>query len=211
MSTIRLISIDKELCSAWRVEFKDTHDVDIIEGDYFSVESDVMVSPANSFGFMDGGLDKLISEKLGWHIQEKVQKFIHENENYTGELLVGDSFVVPTEDERWEYLMIAPTMRVPMILPKNTINPYLTSKAIFSSFIPMVTHIGIETINIPGLGTGVGKVPAKICARQMKMAYDEVWQDNPFIPKSWAEAQTHHKRLTTLSAFDMFKDLQFEE
>lgn len=208
--TIRLISIDKELCSAWRVEFNGVPDVEVIEGDFFSVESDVIVSPANSFGFMDGGLDKLISEKLGWHVQEKVRDMIHDNVNLVNELLIGDALIVMTGNDSFPYLICAPTMRVPMRLPQNTINPYLASKAIFREF-GYLTTLGVETITIPGLGTGVGKVPVKICARQMRMAYDEVWRGKKFIPKSWAEAQTHHKRLTTLSPFDMFKDLQFEE
>ena len=33
-----------------------------------------VVSPANSFGFMDGGLDYKLSERFGWALQERLQR-----------------------------------------------------------------------------------------------------------------------------------------
>jgi O-acetyl-ADP-ribose deacetylase (regulator of RNase III) len=74
----------------------------------FSVEADAMLSPANSFGIMDGGLDKAIRDVLGPSIEDKVRARIVERHH---ELPVGLAEVVPTGDSRWPLLVCAPTMR----------------------------------------------------------------------------------------------------
>ena len=47
---------DDSLGEAWRTHFRERPDVQIIHGDITTVNCDAVVSPANSFGFMDGGL-----------------------------------------------------------------------------------------------------------------------------------------------------------
>ena len=70
-----------------------------------------MVSPANSFGFMDGGLDLAIRDALGYGVQKAVQEIIRERHH--GELPVGAAEVVETGHASWPFLVVAPTMRVP--------------------------------------------------------------------------------------------------
>ena len=71
---------------------------------------------------MDGGIDLLYSHRLGWHVQERLQKLI--KEKYHGELLVGQAEIVETDNQQIPFVISAPTMRVPMIL-KDSVNPYL--------------------------------------------------------------------------------------
>ena len=52
-----------------------------------------IVSPANSYGYMNGGFDAAISDYFGWNFQEKVQQYI--KDNYYGEQLVGTFSPVP--------------------------------------------------------------------------------------------------------------------
>jgi hypothetical protein len=47
------------------------------------------------------------------------------------------------------------------------------------------------------MGTGVGRVPAEICARQMRVAVDEFLLEGYRMPTSWAEASERHQRLYT--------------
>lgn len=114
---IQLIDWNEEMCSQWELHFKDSNDVMIHCGDFFSLETDCVVSPANSFGYMDGGLDMAISDKLGWQVQEKLQKQI--KEKYFGELLVGQAELVETDFAEIPFCISAPTMRVPMIWGKK--------------------------------------------------------------------------------------------
>lgn len=70
--------------------------LDAVEGDIFDYPADAIVSPANSFGFMDGGIDLAYSERFGWHVQALVQSIIMQD--YDGELLVGQATTVETGD-----------------------------------------------------------------------------------------------------------------
>jgi hypothetical protein len=60
---IQLIDRNKEMCEQWKLQFNDCNDVIIHNGDFFSLKTDCVVSPANSFGFMNGALDLAISKK----------------------------------------------------------------------------------------------------------------------------------------------------
>lgn len=180
---IQLIDQNKEMCQQWLLYFKDCKDIMVHQGDFFSLKTDCVVSPANSFGFMDGGLDLVISEKMGWHLQDKLQVQIIEK--HDGELLVGQALLLETNYEAIPFLIVAPTMRVPQTLDK-TVNVYLATKAILRL---LKNEPRITTVSISGLGTGVGKVPYEVCAKQMKQAYDEIWLNQYAFPNSWQEAK----------------------
>jgi hypothetical protein len=47
----------------------------------------------------------------------------------------------------------------------------------------------------PGLGTGAGEMPAGLCARQMRAAWDEVEGGQPFRPAGVNDALVQHYRL----------------
>ena len=65
----------------------------------------------------------------------------------------------------------------------------------------------LQSVIIPGMGTGVGRVPPELCARQMRQAYDDVFV-NPAPYKTWRDAQIKHQLLTTPPEF--IRDLQNE-
>src|SRR5882762_8628181 len=108
---VLLVDRGSELVRAWRTAFADRADAEVIEGDYFARPAAAMVSPANSFGIMDGGIDAAIRDALGFAIQQRVQRAIVERHH--GELPIGCAEVVETGDPRWPHLVVAPTMRVP--------------------------------------------------------------------------------------------------
>jgi O-acetyl-ADP-ribose deacetylase (regulator of RNase III) len=187
---IILAAIEDELVEAWRVVFdpQTEVEVEIYPGSLFDLHVDAIVSPANSFGFMDGSLDYLISQNLGWHLQEKLQKIIQEE--HAGELIVGNAQIIETDNARFPYLVSAPTMRVPMVLAGNSINSYLATKA---AFYEAKKNKKIDSIVFPGMGTGVGMVPPYLCAIQMLQAFKDVLY--PSFPKSWRESQVKHIHL----------------
>jgi O-acetyl-ADP-ribose deacetylase (regulator of RNase III) len=191
---IQLVDKKPEMCKFWRMYFRGIDNVIVSEGDFFALSTDCVCSPANSFGFMDGGLDLLISLKIGWQVQEKLQKQIREN--YHGELLVGQAELVETDFPEIPYVISAPTMRVPLIL-ENTPNVYLSAKAIF---LLLKKHEDkIKTVTISGLGTGVGRVPFELCAKQMRLAYNDV--NNMNFPDTWKIAQERHYYLCDSNLF----------
>jgi len=195
---IQLVDRNQGMCDAWTTEFMDCEDVIIYCDDFFAPKTDCIVSPANSFGFMDGGLDGVITRRLGRQTETNVKTAIANRP--MNELLVGEALVVETGNKEIPYCISAPTMRVPMIL-KGTPNAYLAAKATFNLLKDLkesedwINGIKIEKITISGLGTGVGQVPYEVCANQMKMAYDEVWLGKFGAPKTWFDAQQRHQML----------------
>ncbi|MEO6862111.1 MAG: macro domain-containing protein [Microcoleus sp.] len=195
---IVLAAAEDELVRAWAKTCGNIENVKIYCGSIFDVKCDAIVSPTNSFGFMDGGLDLAISEYFGNHVQERLQKLIQTRHH--GELLVGVAEVIDTYHDEIPYLIAAPTMRVPTILTE-TVNVYLATRAILTlvkyGTVPdgtPVKHI-IETIAIPGMGTGTGKVPPDICAHQMKVAIEDILLSQYKFPESWLHAQKSHHLL----------------
>ena len=196
-----LCDTNPDLCEEWHKVFDGNGDFKIICGSAFAVPDrvDAIVSPANSFGFMDGSFDYFLTQRFGLCVQEYFQDAITRSP-YTGELLVGQVLPIPTHDRTIPYVLAAPTMRVPMILGANTINPFLAFKAIVQYWIH--GEVSLENIVVPGLGTGVGKVPYKLCAEQMLRAYKAIIRK--YRPSTWHEAVRWQLELTNQE----FRDLQ---
>lgn len=207
---IILVDFQEPLIEAWQNTFNGSHDVIIKRQSIFEVQCDAIVSPANSFGYMDGGLDLRISQFFGWHVQQRLQDLIRSKHH--GELLVGQAEIVHTEHAKIPYVISAPTMRVPMILGQTTVNIYLATRAILLLVKYGVFEDGtqinrvVKIIAIPGMGTGVGRVPPLVCARQMKIAFEEVVEEKYRFPNSWREAQMRHQLLYS----EQFRDIQYE-
>ncbi|MBO9728308.1 MAG: macro domain-containing protein [Chitinophaga sp.] len=183
-----LIDTNPKLVAAWRESFADVPHVKIIEGDITKLKTDAIVSPANSFGFMDGSLDYAISERLGWQLEKELQQRIKHLPE--GELLVGKAMVLETNDPDIPYLISAPTMRIPTNFNIDTsINAYLAMKAIL---IAADGDERIQMVAIPGLCTGVGRMQPVICARQMRYAYDEIVAGKKQDFANFGEAQKYH-------------------
>lgn len=170
-----------------RNEFRDYQKVLIKIGDILDQQCNALVSPANSFGFMDGGLDLQISEHFGWDLERKVQDII--KSNHSGELLVGQAEILPTEREDIPYLISAPTMRIPMVLPENSINVYLSTMAVLNSIENFnKDQIKIKSVAMPFMGTGVGGMKYTTASRQMRIAYDDIILGKLTFPEDLGEA-----------------------
>ncbi len=210
---IILTSVEDGLADAWERFCGDLTFVTVHRGSIFDLSCDAVVSPANSFGFMDGGIDMLYTQHFGWHVQERLQEAIREG--HYGELLVGAAEVVETDNPDLPFLVAAPTMRVPTIL-RDTVNPYLAARAalllVKHGIFSQGTYAGekiadyVGSIAFPGLGTGVGRVGPNTCARQVRAAIDAVLLGREVFPLSWVDAQHRHQGLYT----DRVRDLQQE-
>ncbi len=173
-SKLILIDRSQSLVDQWKAQFADCPEVEVLVGDYFQRPADAIVSPANSFGIMDGGLDLAIRDQLGFIVQERVQAVIVAKHH--GELPVGCAEIVPTNDSRWRYMVAAPTMRVPESVA-FTLNAYLAFRAILvavENFNKASGRREIDSLVCCGLATGIGKVPPARCAAQMRVAYQQL-------------------------------------
>ena len=141
-----------------------------------------MVSAANSYGRMDGGIDRHITDYFGQQLMDRVQAYIIEH--YFGEQPIGSSFIIPTLHHKHPFLAHTPTMRVPEPIA-YTDNVYHGMRAtLLAVHNHNLSHDQkIQRIACPGLGALTGQVPFEKVARQMERAYASVLE--PFTDLSW--------------------------
>lgn len=195
MSPPRLILVDPmpELCKAWKEHFERLPHVSIVLGRFEELPAfDCIVSAANSFGLMDGGIDAAIIRFFGAGLQRAVQRRILEE--YLGEQPVGTSMIVETGHAAHPFLAHTPTMRVPMTISR-TDNVY---RAMWALLIAVRRHnqtsdrpIGV--VACPGLGTRTGRVPFPEAARQMALAYRNSLE--PPGALDWAVAERRQREV----------------
>jgi len=169
-----------EIASILAKVFEGMQEVEVLHGNILKIWADAIVSPANSFGDMGGGLDKAIDDFYKRQAQQRVMNEIREN--YLGELPVGKAITLKMDSMQFPYLIVAPTMRIPGKL-HNSINAYLAMRAILVELI-MQNKKGIKNLRhvaIPALCTGIGGMPYQEAADQMLTAYKNImlsaWMD----------------------------------
>lgn len=124
------------------------------KGDLTKIVCDAIVNPANSYGFMGGGVAGAIRSVGGIKIErEAVSK---------APIPVGKAVVTTGGNLPCKFVIHAPTMEKPA-MRINVENVRMATRAAFE----ICKKHGIKTIAIPGMGTGVGGVPAKQAAEVM--------------------------------------------
>lgn len=138
---------------------------------------DCLVSPANSFGIMDGGIDALIRNEIPG-VEERVRLSI--DVRFDGQQPVGTSILVPG-NEKFKFLAHTPTMRTPRPIPAAVV--YDVFRALILEVINNPQY-NIKTIACPGLGTATGRVSPEEAALYMHLAYQSFSHE---IPANWNE------------------------
>lgn len=169
---ITLCDHQPELVREWQAHFRDHPGVVVRLGDLMDIDADAYVSPANSYGWMDGGIDlELRARFIAGDIETKVQRAIA-GAGFGGILPVGQALIVETEDEDVPYLVVAPTMEVPGYVGVSS-NAYKAMTALLKA-ISKFNAVGediISSVAVPGLCTGVGGMEPRVAALQMHQAY----------------------------------------
>ena len=170
---LSLCDRDAGVATALAAAFADVDAVEVVSGDLLALECDGVVSPANSFGDMGGGIDKAIDDFHQGAAQRAVMDAIAEH--FLGELPVGAALVVELAARRFSFVVAAPTMRVPGGVA-GTINAYLAMRAALVAVLRHNQGAGrpIRSLAVPGLCTGVGGMHPAEAAGQMRAAHDRV-------------------------------------
>lgn len=174
---IILLDLDKSMCNEWTKVFKGKEDIYIVNDnlEHFlsNNQVDCIVSPANSFGIMDGGYDLAITNWFGRDLMHKVQDMII-NEFY-GEQPVSSSIIIETESNP-KYLIHTPTMRYPMIVKDYEVIYHCMRNTLMKAI-----ENNINTIVIPAFGRATGRVPNEIVAYMMYRGYISIKKPNNHI------------------------------
>ncbi|WP_424183731.1 macro domain-containing protein [Actinokineospora sp. G85] len=174
-----LCAVSADLARAWDTAAEGRPSIRVHRGSLLEIDADAVVSPANSYGWMRGGIDAVYAAAFPT-VEQSVRSAVLAY--HGGELPVGEALIVSTEAARPAWLITAPTMREPgEPLPPDTVHPYLAARAVFRLWLTGEVEDGtpvrdvVRTIAVPGLGTGVGGVSPAACARQLAAAWDEVF------------------------------------
>jgi len=181
-------AIDPDMAEAFREMKNPGERVCVFEGSIFDATlppehsggTKALVSPANSFGFMDGGID-LEYAAIFPGIEGRVMDAIRRN--HPQGILIGESTCVSINHPTYKALIVAPTMRFPQDI-SGTINTYLATRAALED-----ARMWSNTL-FPAMGAGIGKMPPALCAHQMFQAYRD--HLNPPKFNSCAEVAEHH-------------------
>ncbi|EBH4418336.1 macro domain-containing protein [Salmonella enterica] len=201
MIKLILSAPEPAMAAAFECYFQNTENVEIIRRPFETVpEFDCMVSAANSFGLMDGGVDAAITTYFGTQLQRRVQKYIIQE--YLGEQPVGTAFITETGDGEHPWLIHAPTMRVPLIID-GTDAVYNATRAallaIFQHNKSVAEYKKIKSVVFPAMGAGCGQVPPESVARQMKLAWDSF--SNPPKAINWQYASARQNAVFSTTAY----------
>ncbi|EGU4607862.1 phage tail protein [Salmonella enterica] len=195
------------MAAAFEHSFQNTENVEIIPGPFETItEFDCMVSAANSFGLMDGGVDAAITAYFGPQLQERVQR--HILREYLGEQPVGTAFVIETGNSQHPWLVHAPTMRVPLIID-GTDAVYNATRAALLAISQHNKSAGedrkIKSVVFPAMGAGYGQVSPDSVARQMKLAWESF--SNPPKAINWQYASARQNAVFNTTAYCPSKTL----
>lgn len=138
-----------------------------------------VVSPANSFGLMDGGYDLALTEYYGTQLQQRVQDYIIKH--YLGEQPVGTSFIIETQKDN-QYLIHTPTMRT----PERVTDARIIYQCMRTTLIEAINN-NIKSILIPMFATHTGNVKPQITAKMMYKAYIQIKNPPKKIDWNYAE------------------------
>ena len=167
-----LVDINPKMIKAWRDTFEENPEVEIVQGSMLDQPVDAFVTPTNSRGSMDGGLDAVLKKHFGAVIENRVQGEIHQL--YSGQMPVGHATCVPTKQQKPAWLISTPTMVSSSEDISDTMNVAVACAAAFQAVhIQNMKQPGsIESVALPGLGANTGRVPAEICADLMWSGYN---------------------------------------
>lgn len=171
---IYIVAPDPRTAAVFMAAFTGTP-VEITYGNMLEIAKDTIVSPANSYGYLDGGIDKVYREYFGPQLETDLLEAIA---RLGGTLQVGQALTIKTPySPRIRQIIFAPTVEMPEAVPP--VNVFRATRAALRE----VSRLGAGShpersgpqIFFPAMGTGVGQVEAVDAAREMRLAWDR-WQ-----------------------------------
>ncbi len=180
-----LLDINEKITDIWKQYFDGVSNIRVVNDsfEHFMNETQVecVVAPANSYGLMDGGYDRAISEWFGEGLMIKVQQYILDH--YKGEQPIGSSFIIETGRNDIK-LIHTPTMRIPSRIQ----NPIIIYQCMRTTLMLAIDN-DIKSIVIPAFGGLCGGVPANTVCKMMWEGYRQIM--NPPEKIDWDYANRY--------------------
>lgn len=160
-----LVDTNQAVVASWKKAFEGFSNIFVCQGDILSLAENTIVSPATSYGFKDGGIDRQYAEFFGIKYQMELQKKIQERPE--GFIPVGAAVLVQTGNLKIPYLIAASTTAPPQRVRSQ--NSFFAMAAVLQ--VAWANKDRVRTVFCPGLATGMGGVQPEDAAREMALAY----------------------------------------
>jgi O-acetyl-ADP-ribose deacetylase (regulator of RNase III) len=178
MSFLHFISLNAEWILAIRLQFPQAQSTC---GDIqtLSRQNTVFISPANCVGYMDSGINFVYNQYIFPCIETVVLQTIQSLGIHTflgrSYLPIGSAVLVPYEESA---LISTPTMVLPIDLntTQNAYHSFLAALLLFEKY--RRSNPQYQTLVVPSLCCGYGKMQEKESADQMKRAYQDFLEGN---------------------------------
>ena len=128
--------------------------IEVLLGSLLDVKVDAIVNPANSYGFMGGGVAGVIKRAGGEEIEKEAVK--------KAPIPVGSALLTTAGKLPFKGIIHAPTMEEPAMETTEE----KVRKAVRAS-LELAENMAFESIAMPGMGTGVGRLPKDVACRAM--------------------------------------------
>ena len=189
---IFLLDLDEEMTRSWQARFNDIEEVEVVNSEFCSFMKEhindiaAVVSAANSFGLMDGGLDGAYIRFFGKELQDAVQSKLIEE--YLGEQPVGSSMIVDIPGFPGKKLIHTPTMRIPQPILDPRIVYICTRSALVTAY-----KNNDGTVLLPAFGHLTGRLSSEIVSSLMEKAYrDVIGRISDSSANSWEDVHGKH-------------------
>jgi O-acetyl-ADP-ribose deacetylase (regulator of RNase III) len=165
-----IVALNQDVVDAFKNEFDELPNFTIKRSNILQIKSaDCIVSPGNSYGLMDGGVDGDINYALDFIDSKVIRPYIQQV--YHGEQPVGTCDIFQTNQTSFKYLAHTPTMRVPQSVVQTN-NAYIAMRALLIEILKHNTiRKDIQTVLMTGFCCGHGQYDAKRSAKEMRLAY----------------------------------------
>ena len=187
---LHLVSLDRAFIATAKDLFGSRATCEVRDIKTVPRKGTAFVSPANSFGVMDGGIDLILSRDMFPDCEQRIRKmirclgdrpFLSDSPAIAGQircsgghplLRVGSAMWLPVEPTT--ALIVAPTMLIPHDVA-DTQNAYWAFIAILMTMarIEKISSGTVQTLVCTSLCCGVGRMDPEQSAIQMRRAWDD--------------------------------------
>lgn len=184
---VDIVDINPDLITLAQRDVPELPAITWSQGDALTREADAVVTSANSFGFMDAGMDAAVIARFGKSVENTVRERIA---SYPfGEVLVGQAFMLNTNDPKIPFLIFAPTVRAPKPIT-HPADVLLASRAA----VKLAVDAGFRKIVMPCMGAGAGRLAPNASFAAMIGGIQSA-RFPQVRPENWQEAQVRHWNL----------------
>ncbi len=197
-----LVAVDPDLENKFNIFLEHVEDSDNISvhlGKFQELTIDAIVSPANSYGVMDGGIDAHINNYLNEDktykefikmIQLQLSKKVNSLQQ------PGSAILLESNCSKCPYIIHSPTMQVPSIINNKEIIYWCIFNIL--SLVQLHNEQNVNKINtvcMPGMGTGCGNLPYEDFVKLLGLAYKHFKQNLTKTEIDWEFGVEQHNEL----------------